>query len=46
MFTMPFPSVEALQQAAGSQAMQELTVDAIRISTGGVPVTLVGVDGA
>jgi uncharacterized protein (TIGR02118 family) len=46
VFTMPFPSPEALQQALASSAMQEVAADAMRISTGGPPVILVGVDGA
>jgi uncharacterized protein (TIGR02118 family) len=44
MYTMPFPSFEAFQQAASAPAMQELGADAARISTGGPPVVLVGVD--
>ena len=46
MFTMPFPSAEALQQAVSSPAMQEVAADAVRISSGGAPVILVGVEGA
>jgi uncharacterized protein (TIGR02118 family) len=42
MFTMPFPSAEALQQAMGSREMQEVAADAARISSGGPPVVLVG----
>lgn len=44
VFTMPFPSPDALQQALGSPAMQEVAADAARISTGGPPVILVGVE--
>ena len=44
MYTFPFPSAEALLQAAGTPEMQELGADAARISTGGPPVMLVGVD--
>ena len=46
MFTMPFPSAEALQQAMSSPEMQEVAADATRISTGGAPVILVGSDAA
>ena len=42
LFTMPFPSAEALQQAMSSQEMQEVAADAVRISSGGAPVILVG----
>ena len=46
MFTMSFPAVQALQEAIGSQEMQEVARDAVQISSGGVPVILVGADGA
>ncbi len=46
MFTMPFPSAEALQQAMRTAAMQEVAEDAVRISSGGSPVILVGMEGA
>lgn len=42
MFSMPFPSMQALNEAMNSPAMQELGADAARISTGGAPVTLIG----
>ena len=42
LFTMPFPSAEALQQAMGSAEMQEVAADAVRISSGGAPLILVG----
>ena len=42
MFSMPFPSIEALQAALGSTEMQEVGADAMRISTGGPIVILVG----
>lgn len=42
LFTMPFPSAEALQQAMSSPEMQEVAADAARISSGGAPVILVG----
>jgi uncharacterized protein (TIGR02118 family) len=45
MFRMPFPSAEALQQALATPEMQEVAADAGRISTGGAPVILVGVEG-
>lgn len=44
MFTMPFPSAEALAEAMASPGMQEVAGDAGRISTGGPPVILVGQD--
>lgn len=46
MFSMAFPSEQALQEAMGSPEMQELGADAARISTGGAPVMLAGVKGA
>lgn len=46
MFTLPFPSPEALQQAFAAQEMQEVAADAARLSSGGAPVILVGVEGA
>lgn len=42
MFTMPFPSAEALQQAMATQEMQDVAADAARISSGGAPVIMVG----
>ena len=42
MFSMPFPSAEALQGAMATAGMQEVAADAARISTGGAPVILVG----
>jgi len=42
MFSLPFPSLEALQQALMSPQMQDVAADATRISTGGAPVVLVG----
>ena len=44
MFTMPFPSDEALQQTLGSKEMQAVAADANRISSGGAPVILIGKD--
>jgi len=46
MFTIPFPSAQALQQAMSTQEMQEVAADAARISSGGAPVILVGVEEA
>jgi uncharacterized protein (TIGR02118 family) len=42
LFTMPFPSAEALQQVMETPEMQAVAADAVRISTGGAPVVLVG----
>lgn len=44
LFTLPFPSQEALQAAMASPGMQEVGADANRISTGGAPVMLIGTD--
>ncbi len=46
MFTFPFPSAEALQQVLNSPAMAELAADAVRISSGGDPVFMVGIEGS
>ena len=46
MFTMSFPSAQALQQAMSTREMQEVAGDAVRISSGGDPVILVGVEEA
>ena len=40
-FSLPFESLEALQTAV-STWLQEVGADAIRISTGGAPVVLIG----
>lgn len=42
MFSMPFDSPEALQEAMASPGMQEVAADANRISTGGAPTILIG----
>jgi uncharacterized protein (TIGR02118 family) len=42
MFTMPFDSIEALNEAMSSSGMQEVAADANRISTGGAPTILIG----
>ncbi len=44
MFSLPFNSIEELQAAAASPAMQDLAADATRISTGGAPVIMIGSD--
>ena len=46
VFTMPFPSAEALMATIATPAMQAIAADAARISTGGAPVILVGADAA
>jgi uncharacterized protein (TIGR02118 family) len=42
VFALPFPSVEALQQAMSSSEMLEVAADANRISSGGAPLVLIG----
>lgn len=42
LFTMPFPSAGALKQAMITPEMQEVAADAVRISSGGAPIILVG----
>ena len=42
MFAMPFPSAEALEQALADPGFQEVAADAVRISSGGAPLILVG----
>jgi uncharacterized protein (TIGR02118 family) len=44
MFSLPFNSIEELQAALTSPAMQELGADAARISTGGSPIIMIGND--
>jgi uncharacterized protein (TIGR02118 family) len=41
-FSMPFNSMEDLQAAMSSPAMQAIGADAQRISTGGLPVIMIG----
>ena len=41
-FSMPFNSIEELQAAMSSPGMQEVGADAQRISTGGLPVIMIG----
>ena len=45
MFTFNFPSIEAMQQGLSSPAMLALAEDANRISSGGAPIFMVGVEG-
>ena len=45
LFSMPFPSAEAVQEAMSSPEMQEVAADAVRISSGGEPLVLVGREG-
>lgn len=45
LFSMPFPSAEALQLLMNSPEMQEVAADAVRISSGGEPVILIGNEG-
>ena len=42
MFSMPFDSAEALESALASEAMQEVAMDANRISSGGPITVLIG----
>lgn len=44
MFSLAFPSMDALQQSLASPAMQIVAADAVRISSGGAPLVLVGTD--
>lgn len=44
MFSLPFPSAQALNEALGNPAMKEVAEDSVRISSGGPPVILVGAD--
>lgn len=44
MFCMPFESAEAMEQALNSPAMQEVSADANRISTGGPLLVMVGAE--
>lgn len=41
-FSMPFESREALEEALASPGMQAVAADAVRISSGGSPVILIG----
>ncbi|MDP5032985.1 EthD family reductase [Paraglaciecola sp.] len=44
MFSLPFDSMEALQQTMMSAEMQSVAADAVKISTGGQPVVLIASD--
>ncbi len=44
MFSLTFPSKQALQQTMASEEMQEVAADANRISSGGLPIILIGQD--
>jgi uncharacterized protein (TIGR02118 family) len=41
-FSLPFESREALEEALSSPGMQEIAADAARISSGGGPVVMIG----
>ena len=42
MFVASFPSMEVLQKVMSTPELQEVAADAVRISTGGLPVMMVG----
>jgi len=42
MFVARFPSLEVLQQGMSTPEMQEVAADAVRISSGGPPVMMIG----
>jgi uncharacterized protein (TIGR02118 family) len=44
MFTFNFPSIEAMQQGLSNPAMLALAEDANRISSGGAPIFMVGIE--
>lgn len=44
MFSLPFPSAEDMQTTLSSEGMKAVAADAARISTGGAPVMLIGVE--
>ncbi|ABG40389.1 Ethyl tert-butyl ether degradation EthD [Paraglaciecola sp. T6c] len=44
MFSMLFSSINALQKTLASEEMQRVANDAVRISSGGTPSILIGVD--
>ena len=44
LFTWTFPSAEALGEARGTEGMQKVAADAGRISSGGPPVVLIGIE--
>ncbi|QHJ09928.1 hypothetical protein FX988_00136 [Paraglaciecola mesophila] len=45
MFSMFFSSMNALQKTLTSKEMQTVASDAVRISSGGAPSILIGIDG-
>jgi uncharacterized protein (TIGR02118 family) len=45
MFVAYFPSLETLQKAMSTPELQEVAADAVRISTGGPPVMMIGTEG-
>jgi uncharacterized protein (TIGR02118 family) len=44
MFLLRFPTPDALEQALNNPAMKEVAADAVRISSGGAPVVVAGVE--
>jgi uncharacterized protein (TIGR02118 family) len=42
MFVATFPSMEMLQKVMSTPELQEVAADAVRISTGGPPVMMIG----
>jgi uncharacterized protein (TIGR02118 family) len=42
MFVATFPAMEVLQKVMSTPELQEVAADAVRISTGGSPVMMVG----
>ena len=42
MFVASFPSIEVLQKIMSTPELQEVAADAVRISTGGPPVMMIG----
>lgn len=42
MFSMPFDSLDALNELMSSAGMQDVAADANRISSGGQPIILIG----
>ena len=42
VFVASFPSMEVLQKVMSTPELQEIAADAVRISTGGLPVMMVG----
>ena len=42
LFSLPFESLEDLQESLATPEMQEVAADAVRISSGGAPIVLIG----